>query len=443
MRYFLPYWEDWVHRDYNHITEEYTKDFIFAHEIMKEPIYDGLLVSLGLFELKLRLIKENGRPRIREFYNIREYLRLPEQLHVMGDCGAFTYINEKNPVITVEKAVYYYDSLGFDYGISVDHICSDVIVLEDKSKIKEFSYDEVIELKNGKVRLVLSREEKEYRRRISLENAYKFLNLSKGRSFIPIGAVQGYDIETYIDSAKQLIDQGYEYIAFGGLAFRETEFISQLLDKIKKEIDTRRIKIHLLGILREGLLEKMKEYKIYSFDSASYYRKSWLKASQNYLGIDKRWYSAIRVPQIKIQRIKNKILGNITISQLEEKEQKILKSLRDFDKGYIKDIDALLEEIISYDKIFFRESFDENKFYSLYKETLESKIWKECDCEVCKSMGIDVVIFRGADRNKRRGFHNTYIFYKEILNKKQVKKKEKENEQHLKQGYYETLSQTK
>jgi len=421
MRYFLPYWEDWVHKDYNHITEEYTKDFIFAHEIIKEPIYDGVLISLGLFELKLKLIKENGSPKIREFHNIRDYLRLPAQFYVMGDCGAFTYINEKNPIIDVEKAVYYYDSLGFDYGISVDHICSDVIVLEDKSKVKEFSYDELIELKNGKIKVVLSPEEKEYRRKISLENAYKFLNLSKGKSFIPIGAVQGYNIETYIDSAKQLIDQGYEYIAFGGLVPRETEFISQLLDKIKMEINPKRIKIHLLGVLREGILEKMKEYSIYSFDSASYYRKSWLKASQNYLGINKKWYSAIRIPQLKIPRIRNKILNNITISQIEKKEVKILKSLRDFDKGEIKDIDSLLEEIISYDKVFFRESFNENKFYSLYKETLESKIWKECDCEICKSIGIDVIIFRGADRNKRRGFHNTYVFYKKILNKKKNK----------------------
>ena len=35
---------------------------------------------------------------------------------------------------------------------------------------------------------------------------------------------------------------------------------------------------------------------INSFDSASYFRKAWLRSSQNYLGSDGRWYAAIRVP---------------------------------------------------------------------------------------------------------------------------------------------------
>lgn len=419
MKYFLPYWEDWVHKDFDPITETYTKtgfeNSIFAHEILEKPIYDGILVSLGLFEFKLKLIKENGLPKIRNFHNIREYLRLPEQYYIMGDCGAFTYINEKKPVISVEKAVYYYENLGFDYGISVDHICSNAVILEDECQIDKFSFVEVVQQKNGKVKIILSEEEKEYRRKLSIENAYKFLKLSKNKSFIPVGAVQGYNIETYIDSAKQLIEQGYEYLAFGGLASQKTEFISKLLDEIYKEIDTTKIKIHILGVLREELIEKMKEYNIYSFDSASYYRKAWLKASQNYLGIDKKWYSAIRVPQSKISRTKNKIPKYISTDEIEKKEKKILKLLREFDKGNIKDIDSLLEEVISYDKIFLRDSFNEEKFYLLYKDTLENRIWKNCDCKICQSLGIDVVIFRGADRNKRRGFHNTYVLYHSIL----------------------------
>ncbi len=419
MKYFLPYWEDWVHKDFDPITETYTKkgfeNSIFAHEILEKPIYDGILVSLGLFEFKLKLIKENGFPRIRDFYNIREYLRLPKQYSIMGDCGAFTYINEKNPIISVEKAVYYYESLGFDYGISVDHICSDTIVLKDKSQIDNFSFIKAIQQKNGKIKLILSEEEREYRRRLSIENAYKFLKLSKNKSFIPVGAVQGYSIETYIDSAKQLINQGYEYLAFGGLAPRKTEFISKLLDKINKEIDTTKIKIHILGVLREELLEKMKKYNIYSFDSASYYRKAWLKPTQNYLGIDKKWYPSIRVPYsfnlLKLKRDNS----SIYIYNLLEKENRILMNLRQYDRGFIKNLDCLIEDILKYDKMLLRKSFCEEKFYNLYKEVLESKIWKECECSICKTLGIDVIIFRGSNRNKRRGFHNTYIFYTRIF----------------------------
>lgn len=43
--------------------------------------------------------------------------------------------------------------------------------------------------------------------------------------------------------------------------------------------------------------------------------------------------------------------------------------------------------------------------------SLEDRPWQMCDCTVCQEIGVEVVIFRGNDRNRRRGFHNTYIFY--------------------------------
>jgi hypothetical protein len=46
-----------------------------------------------------------------------------------------------------------------------------------------------------------------------------------------------------------------------------------------------------------------------------------------------------------------------------------------------------------------------------YKELLQEKPWRDCGCEVCTDIGIDVAIFRGNNRNRRRGFHNTRNFY--------------------------------
>jgi queuine/archaeosine tRNA-ribosyltransferase len=423
LKYFLPYWEDWVHRDFDHLNETYSKsgfdNSIFAYEIFQELLYDGVLISIGLFGLKLKLIKENGLPKIRDFYNVKEYLRLPSNLEVFGDCGAFTYVNQKNPAIDVEKSVLLYNNLGFDYGISVDHICVDTVITDEENK-EEFSYIKEEYQKNGKVKLTLSEEEKEYRRQLSIENAKKFLKLSKRKNFTPVGAVQGYSIETYIDSALQLLDYGYKYLAFGGLVPKSTEFISTLLDEIYQKIDTKKIKIHLLGVLRENLLEKMREYKIYSFDSASYYRKAWLKEDKNYLGVDKNWYASIRVPQSENPTFLKKICKR-QLHKIQKMEKKVLKLLRDYDNFKLKDIDSLLEEVIQYDKLFLRNSFKEEKYFKLYKELLSSRIWRECDCPVCKTLGIDVVIFRGADRNKRRGFHNTYIFYKSLRNFKKKK----------------------
>ena len=40
----------------------------------------------------------------------------------MGDCGAFSYVNEDKPPFSVESVIEFYENGGFDYGISVDHL---------------------------------------------------------------------------------------------------------------------------------------------------------------------------------------------------------------------------------------------------------------------------------------------------------------------------------
>ncbi|MGB9693373.1 MAG: hypothetical protein ACPLYF_00855, partial [Fervidobacterium sp.] len=49
--------------------------------------------------------------------------------------------------------------------------------------------------------------------------------------------------------------------------------------------------------------------------------------------------------------------------------------------------------------------------------TLNDKPWKKCDCPICTEIGLHVCIFRGCERNMRRGFHNVYHFHR-ILKKK-------------------------
>jgi hypothetical protein len=45
-----------------------------------------------------------------------------------------------------------------------------------------------------------------------------------------------------------------------------------------------------------------------------------------------------------------------------------------------------------------------------YADFLESAPWRDCDCGICEKVGIQVAIFRGTERNKRRGFHNLHVF---------------------------------
>ncbi|MFC7198042.1 queuine tRNA-ribosyltransferase tRNA-guanine transglycosylase [Halospeciosus flavus] len=46
-----------------------------------------------------------------------------------------------------------------------------------------------------------------------------------------------------------------------------------------------------------------------------------------------------------------------------------------------------------------------------YQETLRNRPWETCECRICEKHGIEVCVFRGNDRNRRRGFHNTRRFY--------------------------------
>jgi hypothetical protein len=49
-----------------------------------------------------------------------------------------------------------------------------------------------------------------------------------------------------------------------------------------------------------------------------------------------------------------------------------------------------------------------------YESLLQDQPWEECDCAICEDLGIEVATFRGNNRNRRRGFHNTRRFYDEF-----------------------------
>ena len=49
-----------------------------------------------------------------------------------------------------------------------------------------------------------------------------------------------------------------------------------------------------------------------------------------------------------------------------------------------------------------------------YRRTLEDQPWRHCNCGLCAEAGIDIAMFRGSERNKRRGFHNLSVFRQRI-----------------------------
>ncbi len=50
----------------------------------------------------------------------------------------------------------------------------------------------------------------------------------------------------------------------------------------------------------------------------------------------------------------------------------------------------------------------------IYARTLEERPWERCSCRVCREGGVEVLIFRSSNRNKRRGMHNLHVFHRHL-----------------------------
>jgi len=416
LKYFLPDWEDRLDPRFDFVNDEYCqghkdnpyKHDVYAHQLFKQPPYDGILFSLSVFQSKISLTNAaNDTYRIRDTSNIKTYLKIPlnSTIEVMGDCGAFGYVNENSPPLpfySVKNVANLYEKLGFDYGVSVDHLVVKYVLERNPETGK-------------KERRYLTLREKKKRVKITLDNAHEFLRYHKkqGFKFKPMGVAQGYDVRTYRDSVSSLIRMGYDYIGIGSLVQYQSSFVIQVLKGIQPLIKDR--SVHLFGILRPEFVKEFEALGVTSLDSASFLRKAWLRSGQNYLGSNGDWYTAIRVPQSdNAGLVRNAAINGYSTRDLVKLERRALKALGDYDAGKIG-IRKALNSVMKYDELLIR-SADENAMRKKYERTLREKPWESCSCEMCKELGIHIVIFRGCNRNKRRGFHNTWLFHQGIRN---------------------------
>ncbi len=68
-----------------------------------------------------------------------------------------------------------------------------------------------------------------------------------------------------------------------------------------------------------------------------------------------------------------------------------------------------LSALRPYDDLQGRKDMSEQ-----YRETLADRPWERCDCGVCRSAGVEVILFRGNNRNRRRGFHNLWTVQQQL-----------------------------
>ena len=88
-------------------------------------------------------------------------------------------------------------------------------------------------------------------------------------------------------------------------------------------------------------------------------------------------------------------------------EAACLRAMADFDAGRIS-VKVACDIIEEYDQLI---TPDRASTRPLLEKTLYDAPWKRCRCAICRKDGIHVIIFRGNNRNRRRGFHNTWLFY--------------------------------
>jgi queuine/archaeosine tRNA-ribosyltransferase len=406
LNYLIPDWEDYLDPEYDFTNDRFSWESaerrrLYAHELFtRRPLYDGVLVSLGHIYMRKGFAKDLLKSESK-VVSARSYLHLKHQHLIMGDCGAFSYRHKVIPPFSTEQVIKLYNSLKVDIGASIDHIpFGDV---EDNGQLRPLIESEV----EGRIEL-------------TTKLANEFLRLAKDSAkFLPMGVVQARSSDEYASIAYEYVRDGYQYVALGGLVAKTDEDILEIVEAVFSKINgslpqtSKKVRIHLFGVLREEILMKLKEFGITSFDSGSYLRKAWLRSDKNYLSCDGEWYSAVRVPYSSDPRFRKDALSNgMTAIQLEKLERHCLNLLKQYDRKQEK-LPELLDAIISYDSLLLRTS-DTNDLREKYLKTLSETPWKYCDCPVCKTLGIDVAIFRGFNRNKRRGFHNTWVFYKRL-----------------------------
>jgi hypothetical protein len=405
MKFFFADSLDIVDRTFDFDAESRGRERIrqrsdaYAHELFTARAYDGLLISKGIVESGRYSIAQRNRLML---LGAKEFFRVAAVpwggLPIMGDCGAFTYVREERPPFTVDQVLSFYVDCDVDLAMSVDHVILAYRLAWDDSLFGVPS--EIIR-----------------RRELTIELAHEFLERHRAERlrFVPLGVAQGWSPRSYAASVKALQAMGYAYIALGGMVPLKTPEILACLEAIS-EIREPSSCFHLLGVTRLERITTFGRFGVVSFDTTSPLRQAFKDADDNYYMPD-RTYTAIRVPQVdanpKLQRLI--MAGKVQQSRARALEQKCLATLRDFEQRR-----ASVDETVAVLRAYEALHSPEQDHTEPYREVLTDRPWEQCGCDICKHLGIHVMLFRGAERNRRRGFHNLLIFYRRLQREIQV-----------------------
>jgi hypothetical protein len=405
MKFFFPDSQDQIAPGFDFVSEEHAphrirqRDDLYAHEVLSRAPFDGILVSKAIVDGKPNAAGKYTMAQRNRLYRegVRQFFRLDAaagpRLATMGDCGAFSYISEDVPPYSPDEVIDFYAECGFDLGVSVDHV---ILAFAGDDRAGELG------------------ARWQERQQVTLELAAKFRAACQGPEvrFEPVGVAQGWSPRSYLVAVAALQRMGYQRIALGGMVPLKTKEILQCLSAID-EVRQPNTQLHLLGITRCDSLRAFADHGVTSFDSTSAFRQAFKDDHDNYYTLDRN-YTALRVPQVDGNpKLKAKIrAGRLRQSHAIECEQACLQLLRAYDTGTTT-IDHVLDALGAYDELLWDGRLERTQ---AYRQLLEEQPWKHCPCGICGAIGIDAVIFRGSERNKRRGFHNLFVFHQRLQN---------------------------
>jgi hypothetical protein len=397
--FFFPDSQDQIDPSYDFAREATSPDRVrqrddrYAHEVISPAPYTGVLLSKALIDGPGSKYTFAQRHRLYRL-GVRRFFRLDTcegpPLATLGDCGAFNYVREDKPPYAVEEVLDFYEECGFDYGISVDHVILGYIA---------DATDNVRPLREAPQEWIDRQE-------LTLEYAAEFLRRHRaiGARIKPLGVAQGWSPTSYAHSVQVLQTIGYDYIALGGMVPLKTTEIETCLRAIE-DVRHPETRFHLLGITRTDLIKNFERYGVTSFDSTSAFRQAFKDDRDNYYAPDRK-YLAVRVMQIDSNhKLKQRVLaGRLDQNVGRALEQACMTALAAYDRDECP-LESPLEALAAYDN-FLGEPDRRGEYWT----TLHDRPWRSCPCGICEEVGIQVIIFRGTERNKRRGFHNLFVF---------------------------------
>jgi len=381
IKFFLSNSEDLVDPNYNFLTDKHLpdrdrwRDDVYAHQIYDEPICDGIFLSGVPTSAISRRVEAAG--------SVQAFLHLPPNFPVMGDCGAFGYMKKDAPPYKTGDVLAIYQRHNYTYGASVDHL------VDPKS----------------------SPAERQRRWDITLQNAQEFISeYCAGQfTFIPVGVAQGWDPSSYRQAVRKLVKSGYKYVAIGGVTRLHINHLKPILEEVSAVLPAN-VDLHLLGIARLSDLPLFRRLGVTSLNGSTPVKQATMG---EYWVPGKKKYEAIRVPLALSGKLCHPEKPENETSDSETNhvklEQTCLSLLRAYDRDEVS-IDQVLKTVLRYNRL----KGDTTDRRAKYEQTLQDRPWRSCPCKICRDIGIEVIIFRGNDRNRRRGFHNTWVFYRQL-----------------------------